>query len=198
MSSSGSVTVAAESTRRHLSPRQAKTVERLIEAAVVELRSAGYDDLTIRSVARQAGVAPATAYTYFTSRDHLVTEIFWRRLRALAETPLDRRRSPLARVSATLSDLALLVADEPELAAACSAGMLANDPDVKVLRDRIGAEMRRRIELALGDEADPELLRAFELVITGALIHAGMRHLSYDDLPDRLAETARLLMGGSR
>lgn len=199
MSSSASISAVPpsnEATRRQLSARQAKTVQRLTEAAVEELRAVGYDELTVRSVAKRAGVAPATAYTYFTSKDHLVTEVFWRRLQGLPETRLDRRRGPLPRVAATLADFALLVADEPELAAACSAAMLANEPDVKLLRDRIGAEMRRRVELALDDDADPHVLQALDLVITGALIHAGMGHVSYEDLPDRLSDAARLVLGG--
>ena len=123
---------STESTRRQLSARQAATVQRLTVAAVEELREHGYDGLTVRNVARAAGVAPATAYTYFTSREHLVTEVFWRRLEAMPETRLDRRRSTAARVGATMSDFALLVADEPELAAACTVAMLATDPDVKL------------------------------------------------------------------
>ena len=34
-------------------------------------------------MARRAGVAPATAYTYFASKEHLVTEVFWQRVREL-------------------------------------------------------------------------------------------------------------------
>src|SRR5690349_24287099 len=85
------VPTSTESTRRHLSDKQAQTVQGLVVAAVEELREHGYDGLTVRNVARRAGVAPATAYNYFTSRDHLVTEVFWRRLRALPETSLDGR-----------------------------------------------------------------------------------------------------------
>ena len=43
--------------------------------------------LTVRNVARRAGVAPATAYTYFASKDHLVAEVFWRRLRGPPTAP---------------------------------------------------------------------------------------------------------------
>ena len=190
MSSSAAVEPAheatVESTRRRLSLRQARTVQKLVDACVEELRATGYDGLTVRNVARRAGVAPATAYNYFASREHLVTEVFWRRLESLPETRVDKRRSTVARVSATMSDLALLVADEPELAAACTVAMLANDPDVRLLRDRIGLEMHRRLSAALGD-ADPGVLATLELAISGALVHAGMGHLSYDQLPERLA-----------
>ena len=76
--------LATEPTRRLLTPRQANTVHRLTKAGVREIGQSGYENLSIRDVARRAGVAPATAYTYFASKDHLLTEIFWRRLNVAA------------------------------------------------------------------------------------------------------------------
>jgi AcrR family transcriptional regulator len=200
MSSSAPAEVAhsTEPTRRHLSSKQAATVQRLTVAAVEELRRGGFDGLTVRNVARRAGVAPATAYTYFASREHLVTEVFWRRLEALPETKVDRRRSVSARVAATMADLALLVADEPELAAACTVAMLANDPDVGLLRDRIGLEMRRRLTEALGGAFESDVLATLEFAISGALVHAGMGHLSYDELPAHLARAVALIVTDRR
>ena len=81
MSSSMAATAALLAPRRHLSDRQARTVAGLLDATVDELREVGYDGLTVRNVARRAGVAPATAYNYFASREHLVTEVFWPRCR---------------------------------------------------------------------------------------------------------------------
>jgi len=188
------VPASMETARRHMSSRQAATVQRLAEAALDELRERGYGGLTLRNVARRAGVAPATAYTHFASREHLITELFWRRLSAMPETSIDRRRRASVRASATLGDLALLVADEPELAAACTVAMLAANPDVKVLRDRIGLEMHRRLAVALGNDSDPAVLRALELAISGAMLQAGMGHLSYTDLPSLLAEVTDLVM----
>jgi AcrR family transcriptional regulator len=188
------VPVSTESTRRTLSARQAATVQKLTVAAVEQLREHGYDGLTVRNVARAAGVAPATAYTYFTSREHLVTEVFWRRLQALPETRVDRRRTATARVAATMSDFALLVADEPELAAACTVAMLATDPDVKLLRDRIGAEWRRRLLAALGEDADPAVLATLEFVVSGALLQAGMGHMTYRELPGHLTRAVEQVL----
>ncbi len=186
---------STESTRRQLSARQAATVQKLTVAAVEQLRAHGYDGLSVRGVARAAGVAPATAYTYFTSREHLVTEVFWRRLEPMPETRVDRRRTTVARVAATMADFALLVADEPELAAACTAAMLAPDPDVKLLRDRIGQEWHRRLSAALGDDAHPAVLATLEFVVSGALLQAGMGHMAYQDLPGHLTRAVELVVG---
>lgn len=197
-----------EATRRRLSGRQAATVQRLADAVVGELAEAGYDDLSVRSVARRAGVAPATAYTYFTSKAHLVAEVFWRRLQTLPDTALPRSRPAAERVTAVLHDVAGMVAAEPRLSAACSPALLSADPDVRVLRDRIGADLHRRVLRALtgdGDGgvgggrepsgADTDLATALDLMVAGALLRAGMGHMSYDDLGDTLAALTHLVIG---
>ena len=71
-----------ESTRRRLTAKQADTVDRLGRAAVDLLNREGFAGLTVRRVAAEAGVGAATAYTYFSSKEHLVAEVFWRRLAA--------------------------------------------------------------------------------------------------------------------
>src|SRR5262245_61515043 len=140
---SGSSTT--ELSRRDLGGRQADRVDALVSATVDELRANGYEGLTVRNAARRAGVGAATAYTWFGSKDHLVAEVFWRRLAELPPPDVDRRHKPVDRVSSALRDLALLVADEPELAAASTTAILARDPDVQRLRDRIGAAFNDRL-----------------------------------------------------
>lgn len=197
-----------EATRRRLSGRQAATVQRLVDAVVGELAEVGYEDMTVRNVARRAGVAPATAYTYFTSKAHLVAEVFWRRLQSLPDTPLPPSRPAAERVAAVLRDVAGMVAAEPRLSAACSPALLSADPDVRVLRDRIGADLHRRLLRALtGDGgregavspepsgADADLATALDLMVAGALLRAGMGHMSYDDLGDALAALTHLVIG---
>ncbi|MFC9977146.1 TetR/AcrR family transcriptional regulator [Spirillospora sp. NPDC127200] len=181
--------LTTEPTRRRLTERQADTVRRLTDAAVDEVREAGYEGLTVRNVAKRAGVAPATAYTYFASKNHLITEVFWRRLSALPPVAGD--------VVAVLREIALLVSDEPELAAACTTAMLGTDPDVRELRVRIGLAIRQRLEEALGADADPKVIGALELAYAGALVHAGMGYTSYARMADRLAEMAELILPDS-
>ncbi|MEX2293088.1 MAG: TetR family transcriptional regulator [Acidimicrobiales bacterium] len=187
-----------EPTRRDLGGRQADRVDALVEATIAELRANGYDGLTVRNVARRANVAAATAYSYFGSKDHLVAEVFWRRLAALPTVSIDRRGSTLTRVSAVLRELALLVANEPELAAASTTAILAADPDVQRLRDQIGAAFNERLVAALGDDAEPAVVRALNLALAGALLQAGMGYFSYTQLADRMDEVAGVLLGANR
>lgn len=189
-----STEVNVESTRRWLTKRQADMVQRLTTAAEQELLQAGYSDLTVRNVAGRAGVVPATAYTYFSSKNHLITELFWRKLQGLPYG-VDVSRPTSERVIQVLRDIALLMAGEPQLAAACTTAMLGSDPDVAHLRFRIGGEIRARLESALGQDLDTEVRDALEFAYAGALLQAGMGATSYERIADSLASTAKLIMG---
>ncbi|MFF2086242.1 TetR/AcrR family transcriptional regulator [Nocardia sp. NPDC058176] len=181
-----------EATRRRLTEKQADTVDRLTVAAVDVLAREGYSGTTIRLVAASAGVGTATAYTYFSSKEHLISEVFWRRLVALA--PMEPGESDATvRVIAVLRQVSMLVADEPALAGAVSSALLGDDPDVRHLRVRIGREIRRRLGEALGAK-DPERLAALELLYSGALLQGGMGLLSYAQVADLLEMCARRLM----
>ncbi len=178
--------------------RQARTVHKLTEAAVAELVTHGYPALTVRNVAKRAGVAPATAYTYFASKEHLVAEVFWRRFEAQEPRPLDRRRSPAARATDVLLDFALVVAEETELSAACTVALLADDAEVRELRLRIGLELHRRLVDALGTDATPIVVQTLELATSGALLQVGTGHLDYATIPGLLADVAHLTLAGAR
>lgn len=187
--------VAQESTRRRLSHQQAETVAKLTDAAVDVLNDEGFDGLTVRMVAKRAGVAPATAYTYFSSKSHLVAEVFWRRLADGVPQP-DPERSPGERVADVLRAVALVVAGEGQLGGAVTVALLGTDPDVEHLRLRIGGFIRVRLAQAL--DVDPEdpgpVVDTLELLYAGALVHAGMGHLSYEATSDRLVAAAQRVL----
>lgn len=187
---------ATAATRRHLSSRQARTVEALTGAAVEELGEAGYHGLTVRNVAKRAGVAPATAYTYFSSKEHLVAEVFWRRFEGQGAPAADRRRSVANRATDVLLTFALVVAEETELSAAVTVALLADDPEVRELRLRIGGEMHRRLVDAVGTEITPEAITALEMATTGVLLQVGTGHLDYAAVPGLLADLARIITAG--
>ena len=183
-----------ESTRRRLTAKQADTVDRLGKAAVDLLNREGFAGLTVRRVAAEAGVGAATAYTYFSSKEHLVAEVFWRRL-AAAPPAGHASAEPATRVIDVLHHIALLVADEPEFAGAVTTALLGRDPDVEVLRQRIGRDIRGRLSAALGPDVDPDVIDSLEMLYSGALVRAGMGHVSYADIARRLEKSARLMLG---
>lgn len=191
------VTAHADSPRRSLGPRQAATVERLLESVEALLQREPFGNVTMRTIAKEAGVSSATAYTYFTSKEHLVAELLWRRLQAVEDPTRDASQDPIERCTAVLSDFATLVADEPYLARACSESLIADDPDVHTVRDLIGAEMHRRLVAAAGSSASPEAIFTLELVVSGALIRAGTGHSGYRDLPARLGAAVEIIVKGS-
>jgi len=176
--------------------RRAATAERLAVAAVEELRAEGYEGLTVRNVARRAQVAPATAYTYFASKDHLVAEAFGRALDALGPVDVDQSETVPQRVAAAIADVTRLVTDEPALAAAATTALLADEPDVARLRRRVGAAFHERFVAALGDDADDAVLDTLDLAFTGALLRAGVGALHYADLGDLMASVAQALTRG--
>jgi AcrR family transcriptional regulator len=190
--------LAAEASRRRLTVRQVAVVEALVDAAAEEAREHGYDGFTVRNVARRAGAAPATAYSYFASKDHLLAEVLWRRLQALPVSHPDEGATPARRVTAELRVLGLFVADDPTLAAACTTALLGSGPEVRALRVLFGAALHERLAAALGDAADEAVLRSLDLAYSGAMLWAGMGHIRFEDVPEALADAARLVLGGAQ
>ncbi len=189
---------AAETTRRRLTGKQAAVVERLVEAAANEARERGYEGMTVRSASRRAGVAPATAYTYFASKDHLLAEVLWRRFDALPAATSRPGEHVLARLTGALADLGLFMADDQQLAAACTTALLGAGPDVRAVRVRFGSALHARIVAALGPDAHPGVTLGLDLACSGAMLWAGMGHLPYAAVPGALADVARTLLGASR
>jgi AcrR family transcriptional regulator len=57
-----------------LSPTQAATRTRMIDAAVALATERGYDGFTMRDVAGHADISPATAYLYYGSKDAVLVD----------------------------------------------------------------------------------------------------------------------------
>ncbi|MGY0479021.1 TetR/AcrR family transcriptional regulator [Mycobacteroides abscessus] len=175
--------------------RQEETIRKIVTAGREMLGETTYADMTIRGVAARAKVAPATAYTYFSSKSHLVAEIY---LDLIHEAPYftDVNDTQIARVTKTLRSLALVVADEPEIATGCTTALLSNnDEAVRAVRDKIGLEIHRRIRSAMGPDADPRVVSALEMTFFGALMHAGSGTFTYHQIADKLTFVVDLMLG---
>ena len=180
--------------RRHLSERQAEVMERLVTAAEEEAEERPYAEISVRSIAKRAGVAPATAYTYFSGKDHLLAEVLWRRMQASPHL-VDVNLSLEERVAGTVRTMGFGTMDTPSVAV-CTTALLADGPDVKRVRTRIGVEIGRRLASALGPGSDPSVLQVLQVTYTGAILSAGMGHLAFDAVPALMAEAVALMTGG--
>jgi TetR/AcrR family transcriptional regulator, cholesterol catabolism regulator len=179
--------------RQRLTKRQASTVTALLDAGLEYLRDHGYSELTLRAVAARAGVTHTTAYNYFTSKAHLVAEIFWRQLQAVPG-PISDPTAPLGdRVTEALRGPGLLLAGEPALADAALSALLLQDPDIRRLRNAIGADLAFRIQTALGADADPQVVEAVLLAFSGAMLQAGMGYFTFPGVIERIGGLAALL-----
>ena len=111
---SGDVTTVA----RRLTPAQASRRARLVDAAYELARIGGYTAVTIDAVREQAGVARATVYHHFGSKDHLIAAAILRWGQEIQES---MRTAPPAkgelidRVIATLRAVVDAAVAEPEL-----------------------------------------------------------------------------------
>jgi AcrR family transcriptional regulator len=178
--------------------RQEETFRKVLTAGMAMLRESSYADLTVRAVAARAKVAPATAYTYFSSKNHLVAEVY---LDMVRQVPYytDVNEPMPSRVEKALRSLALVVANEPELAAACTTALLSSsDLTTRKVRERIGAEIHRRIRSAVGPDADARVVAALEMTYFGALINAASGALTYHQIADRLSYVVGLIVGEDR
>lgn len=201
MSSDALVTITSDAGGETGQPprnrRQEETFRKVLAAGIETLREKSYSDLTVRAVAARAKVAPATAYTYFSSKNHLIAEVY---LDLVRQVPYftDVNDPMPTRVEQVLRHLALVVADEPEVSAACTTALLSGgaDPAVRGARlDRV--EIHRRITSAMGPDADPTTVSALEMSFFGALVQAGSGEFSYREIADRLAYVVRLILTGT-
>ena len=181
--------------RRHLSERQAEVMERLLAAAAEEAAERAYGEISVRTIAKRAGVASATAYTYFSGKDHLLAEVLWRQMQSSPglvdlTLPLPDRVAEAVRSMGfdSMGSSAVSV---------CTTALLGDGPDVKRVRSRLGVEIGHRLAAALGPGSDAAVRNVLQVTYTGALLSAGMGHLAFDAVPGLMAEATALMTGAT-
>ncbi len=182
--------------RRGLNDKQVAMVERLCTEAMTLLEEVGHEDLSMRAVGVRAGVSHATVYTYFSSRDHLFAELFWRVIEKDGAIELTAS-TPVLRMQELVRHLAQVVAGFPELTAAVNKSLLAGDPEVHRVRADIGLWCAGRFREAIGSEARiaPQIIMTLSFALSGALMQAAMGVFRYTDLGDHLSEAVAVIMG---
>ena len=185
--------IATGATRRRVGGKRTATMLRLTDAAAKTLRRVGYHELTLPAVAAEAKLARATAYIYFSSREHLVAELYWQRL--VAHDLSAHHDAPLPdRVAAVLRGLIELLADEPALALAVNIAMNSNDSDVHEIRRRSIQHIHQLLLNAADGSADEQALTMLEMMYTGAIVRAAIDGSDFAGVADQLDAAARRLL----
>jgi len=163
---------------------------KLVDAVSQVIAVTGYDGLTVRAVAKAAGVSAASAYNYFASKEHLLAEVYWRRLAALPPVTVGPKATAGERMRAAVEPIVTSVAAEPELAAGVTTAMLAHDPDVVAVRDQVGALMAQRLHDALGPVIPDAARMPLVFMLTGGMLNAGMGYLDYAQVAEEMVQFA--------
>jgi AcrR family transcriptional regulator len=166
---------------------------RVLDATVDLLREVAYSGITMRSIAKRAGVSHGEICAYFRSKDAIVAEIYLERLRA-APLVVDVEQSARARIAAQFSQLVMLLADEPGIAAACSSALICDEPSVRAIRQRIHAELQRRVRTVLRSGAWPEVAETLEFGLLGALVQASCGSGTFTENADDLASVVAVVL----
>jgi AcrR family transcriptional regulator len=170
-----------------------EAARRVLDAMVDLLRKVPYCAITMPAIAKRAGIPHAKTCAHFRSKDAIVAEIYLERLRA-APLVVDVEQCAQARITAQFSQLVMLLADEPGIAAACSSALISDEPSVRATRQRIHMELHRRVRTALRPGAWPEVAETLEFALLGALVHASCGADSFRQTAEDLASVVSVVL----
>jgi AcrR family transcriptional regulator len=196
------MTTPAEVVIRPLSPTQAATRRRLLEAARELATEGGYEAVGMRPVAARAGVSPPTAYLYFSSKDHLLVDVLvdlvGQTTESLSARP-GRGRSLVDRAVATLRRAVQNVEQAPNLYIAMTRAYISGSPEVAHARGAMESSTRRWVDLALGESEVGDrdaIVRILEAVLFANMVGLVTGGRAPGDIAGELELAARTLLSG--
>ena len=186
--------------RRTLSGEQVERRALVVAAAMELAETGGYDAVVMKTVAERSGVALATLYRWFASKDHLLTEVLlsWGSDLSVAlgmDPPTGP--DPVARVAEALRMVMTTAASRPRLASAVVAAVLAVEPAVLDAQTDFHEMVVAWIDIALGDDELPdrdEVVKVLELVCFASIIRLVSGGESAESAGNQLESAARLLI----
>lgn len=174
----------------------------LIESVIDLIGEVGHDAVQMRDVAQRSGVALATAYRYFRSKEHLLAAALedWQqrlthRTLAAARAP---QTDPLTGVLEYLHRALRAFSRHPEMTALMLQMMTSTDPDVSAAIDRMNLTNAEMFELLLQSfpaEDIPNLSFVLNAIVTSAITGLLRRTMSLDDCQAQVEWTARVALG---
>ncbi len=188
-------------TRRFSLAQSAKRAEARRVAAHIATQG-GYEAVTMGAVADRIGIARATIYRYFASKDHLLAEIMeeW-----TARINDDLRRDPpvgktLAdRVGAAFARVIETAARNPGLTSALLAAATSSDPAAADAFPSWSTSVEVYLKTVVGDhrvDRLDDIITVLSYVLFSALIATARRGKDPSEATQVLRTAARLLFGG--
>lgn len=188
----------ADMTSRQLI-RRAKIIEEVIEL----IGDVGADAVQMRDVAQRSGVALATVYRYFSSKEHLLAAALedWqkrltRRITTAARTP---DQDPTTGILDYLRRAQRAFHRNPEMTALMVQMMTSADPLVRGTFDemnRTNAEMFNRLLGSVAPEDIPNVSFGINAALASAVTGLLTDRLTLDESLSQVEWVARVLLGG--
>jgi len=188
---------------RTLSREQQARRARLVQAARELASEGGYPAVTMHDVADRAGVARATVYRYFSSKDHLLIEVAaeWAQLIADVQVPGE---DPAERLSVLLEALVDLAAADLPLTSAVVQAVTSQDAGVDEARNELFGYVRDRFTEAIDPDGALGSVSGIPMedveMVVGQLVLAGLVSLTSlarprDEVRAMVRTASRLLVG---
>ncbi|OBB00540.1 TetR family transcriptional regulator [Mycobacteriaceae bacterium 1482268.1] len=177
---------------------------KIIEAVIELIADVGADAVQMRDVAHRSGVALATVYRYFSSKERLLAaalEDWQKRLtrRVLAAAgPADE--GPLPGILDYLRRAQRAFHRNPQMTELMLQAMTSSDPEAKAAIDRMGrtnVEMFDRLLEGIAPERIPDVSFGLNAALTSALTAVLTGTLSLDESLMRVEWVARALIGAA-
>ena len=180
--------------------RRAKIVEAVIEL----IADLGAEAVQMRDVAQRSGVALATVYRYFSSKDHLLAaalEDWQKRLtRRIVSAAGRTEQDPITSVLDYLRRALRAFHRNPEMTALMLQTMTSSDPEARVAIDqmnRTNAEMFNRLLDGVAPEDIPNISFGINAALSNALAGLLTGMLTFDETLSRVEWVARALLDSS-
>lgn len=172
----------------------------MLATAAALADAGGYDAVTMKSVADGSGVALATLYRWFASKDHLLAEVLLMLVDELDESLHDAPltgTSAADRLASIMGWVGGFIAERPHAVGAAITALLSDDPTVLELAAEFHTAIERWIDRAAGDQPLAHRADATELlehVIFASLIALVRGRDTPASVQHRLERAARLLL----
>lgn len=186
---------------RTLTKDQQARRERLIDAARDLAREGGYPAVTMHDVADRAGVARATVYRYFATKDHLLTEVAatWAHRITGDIDALAVGETPVERLTALLERIVEVAAQERTLTSAIIQAVTSDDSSVDDARTVLFLFVRDRLSAAIGEPVpardDVEIVLGH--ILLAALVSLASLRRPTEEVRDMVRTSGRLVLAGA-